>query len=169
MTHMMQFDPKDLAGAVRGSQDAFERLPVGLRVALYAALLAGANEAIKQTNVTKGAGVSRTTMLDNSSPWKPLMDAIRDVGGVGLLGLFHEAVSHKVATIEDVKTRDLKIAELRQENKELKSATDELVERLQTCVEHLGDKRTSVTIAPVTDLDERRKNNVKAVEEDADE
>ena len=169
MTHMMQFDPDDLAGAVRGSHDAFERLPAGLRVALNAALLAGANQSINQTNVTKGADVSRPTMLNPKSPWKPLMEAIKDVGGTGLLGLFHEAVSHAVATMEDVKTRDQTIAELRQEKAELEAAKDELVERLQTCVEHLGDKRTAVTIAPVTDLDERRRNNVKAVEDESEE
>ena len=169
MTHMMQFDPDDLAGAVRGSHDAFERLPAGIRVALNAALLAGANQSINQTNVTKGADVSRSTMLNPKSPWKPLMEAIRDVGGTGLLGLFHEAVSHAVATMEDVKTRDQTIAELRQEKAELEAAKDELVERLQTCVEHLGDKHTAVTIAPVTDLDERRRNNVKAVETESEE
>jgi len=147
MTHMMQFDPDDLAGAVRGSHDAFERLPAGIRVALNAALLAGANQSINQTNVTKGADVSRSS----------------------LLGLFHEAVSHAVATMEDVKTRDQTIAELRQEKAELEAAKDELVERLQTCVEHLGDERTAVTIAPVMDLDERRRNNVKAVEDESEE
>ena len=171
MSKKFEVDSADIAGAFGGDLAAFKNLPVGVRLLAAASWLAGASIPINKTKVTDVAGVSSGSADNKKSAWRPALDAVLEVGNAGINGLFKTPVSHTVATIEDVKDREQTIAELRQQNAVLEAACRELVEQIQRNVNEIGKYRAAeaADIAPVMDLDERRKNNVKAVKNESEE